>query len=216
MVWLESCFPPTIQAIPSDTKLYKPAHFVVQTDIGGQTSSDLSEVEMMNAPDVTAARRGLVDGGFVGGGVRILARSGKAFDAVDESNSIRQTYEIAELGKLTQTPTNAPKYLNLVASPKHRKQLPKGDFRIAIKDYIKTSGEISFDILVANQGRKDTKTTLVQRTIVTEPWTKIGELNFNEAVTSRVCDAQLHFHHPAWRQNRNDPESRVRPELPMD
>jgi hypothetical protein len=39
----------------------------------------------------------LVDGGFVGGGVRILARSGKAFDAVDESNTIRQTYEIAEL-----------------------------------------------------------------------------------------------------------------------
>ena len=200
---------------PSDTKLYKPAHFVVQTDIGGQTSSDLSEVEMMNAPDVTAVRRGLVDGGFIGGGVRILARTGKAFDTVDESNSIRQTYEVAELGKLVQTPTNTPKYLNLTASPRHRKQLAKGDFRIAIKDYIEKRGEISFDILVANQGRKDTKTTLIQKTIVAEPWVKIGELRFEDAVTSRVCDAQLHFHHPAWRQNRNDPDSRVRPELPM-
>lgn len=199
---------------PNDRKLYKPAHFVVQTDIGGQTSSDLSEVEMMNAPDVTAARRGLVDGGFIGGGVRILARTGKAFDAVDESNSIRQTYEIAELGKMAQNPTNTPKYLKLLASPMHRKQLAKGDFRIAIKDYIKKHGKISYDILVANQGRKDSKTNLVQKTIVTEPWTKIGELSFDDAVTSRVCDAQLHFHHPAWRQNRNDPESRVRPELP--
>lgn len=200
---------------PGDTNPYKPAHFVVQTDIGGQTSSDLSDVEMMNAPDVTAARRGLVDGGFIGGGARILARTAKAFDSVDESNSIRQTYEIAELSKLAQVSTNAPKYLNLVASTRHRKQLAKGDFRISIKDYIKKNAEISFDILVANQGRKDTKTTLLQKTIVTEPWKKIGELKFDDAVTSRVCDAQLHFHHPAWRQDRNDPKSRVRPELPI-
>jgi hypothetical protein len=98
----------------------------------------------------------------------------------------------------------------------HRKQLAKGDFRIAIKDYIKKHGEISFDILVANQGRKETKTTLLQKTIVSEPWVKIGDLMFDDAVTSRDCDAQLHFHHPAWRKNRNDPKSRVRPELPLD
>ncbi len=194
-----------------DPRRYKPAHFIIQTDLGGQTSSDLSDVEMINAPDVSALRRGLVDGGFIGGGTRILAREGKAFEAVDESTTIRQTYEIAELGKPQGKATNAPKYLKLVASELHRKKLIKGDFRTALKDYIMKVGEISFDIFVANEGHKTMRTQLSQKTVVTAPWEKIGKLTFSDAVTSLVCDSTLHFHHPAWRSDRNDFNTRARP-----
>lgn len=192
---------------------YRPAHFIVQTDLGGQTSSDFSDIEMLNAPDVSAVRRGLVDGGFVGGGVRILARTGSTFEAVDESTTIRQTYEIAELGKSRQDQTNAPKYLKLAASTSHRRKLSKGDFRTALKDYVEKENKISFDIFVANKGRKKTMTQLKQNTIVTDSWKKLGKLTFLDAVASRVCDSTLHFHHPAWREDRNDPNSRVRPEI---
>lgn len=198
-----------------DPRPYRPAHLIVQTDIGGQASGDVSTVAMTNAPDVTVKRRGFAADGFVGGGVRILARSGRAFDAVDEQNTIRQTYEIAELDKPAATPTSAPKYLKLTAAPRDRRQLGEGDFRLAIEKYIENRGALSFDIWVANRGKKVTITPLLQKTRVEDPWIKIGELTFTDAVNSRACDARLHFHHPAWRQDRNEPASQVRPRLPI-
>lgn len=64
---------------------------------------------MLNAPNVTALNRGVV-----GGGVKIFAITGSTFGSVDESTTIRQVYEIAELNKPSTEKTNTPQYLKLI------------------------------------------------------------------------------------------------------
>ena len=192
-----------------DPRKYRPANFITQTDLGGQPNADFSDVEMLNAPNVTALNRGVV-----GGGVKIFAITGSTFGSVDESTTIRQLYEIAELNKPSTAKTNTPQYLKLVASPAYRKKLPKGDFRKTLQEYIQREKQISFDIFVANEGYTKTITQLKQSTIVTDAWKKIGTATFFDAVASQVCDFNLHFHHPAWRKDRNDPDTVVRQKIP--
>ncbi len=188
-----------------DARKYRPANFITQTDLGGQPNADISDVEMLNAPHVTVLNRGVL-----GGGVKILAITGRTFESVDEANTIRQVYEIAELGKPLTEKTNTPKYLKLAASPGDRGKLGKGDFRKTLQEYLHSKKQISFDIFVANEGYSKMFTKLKQKTVVTDAWKKLGTISFFDAVTSRACDFNLHFHHPAWRKDRNDPGTVVR------
>ena len=41
-------------------------------------------------------------------------------------------------------------------------------------------------------------------------WRPIGELVFDNAVASHNGDAVLHFNHPTWRTDRNDPKTATR------
>jgi hypothetical protein len=198
---------PTVSS--EDQKHYRPANFITQTDLGGQETADFSDVELMNAPNVTAMNRGIV-----GGGVEIFAKTGITFASVDQSTTIRQLYEIAELNKPLTARTNAPQYLKLVASAGDRKKIGLGDFRQTLPDYIKRNNQISFDIYVANEGFTKTLTPLIQNTVIKDEWKKIGTAIFSDAVASQACDFNLHFHHPAWRKDRNDPNTTVRQKTP--
>jgi hypothetical protein len=53
----------------------------------------------------------------------------------------------------------------------------------------------------------------MQRRIITG-WKRIGRLVFREAVASYNGDFVLHFHHPVWRDDRNDPATVARPRHP--
>ena len=41
-------------------------------------------------------------------------------------------------------------------------------------------------------------------------WRRIGSLVFDDAVASYNGDFVLHFHHPTWRADRNDPATATR------
>ena len=72
----------------------------------------------------------------------------------------------------------------------------------------KPQRELVFDIEVSDAGRR----TWLQR-VVEQEWTRIGSLRFTEAAASYNGDFVVHFHHPVWREDRNDPNSVLRPEL---
>src|SRR5713226_2172771 len=67
------------------------ASFITQQDIGGDWTDYINDAELRNAPNTTLLRRGT--------GTPILAITGAVFNLVDKKPSIRQLYEIAELGK---------------------------------------------------------------------------------------------------------------------
>jgi hypothetical protein len=48
-----------------------------------------------------------------------------------------------------------------------------------------------------------------QRQTITN-WQTIGKINFNDGVASYNGDFVLHFRHPTWRHDRNDPSTAVR------
>jgi hypothetical protein len=67
---------------------------------------------------------------------------------------------------------------------------------------------LTFNIEVTDEGRT-TGTPLRQRRTF-HNWRQIGRLTFNNAVTSWNGDSVIHFNHPTWRQDRNDPTTATR------
>src|SRR5262249_37597243 len=86
----------------------QPASFITQEDIGGDANAYINDVQLLNAPNVTASRRG--------GAVATLLVTAAVFAIVDKEPSIRQLYPIAELGKPSDVPTRAPTFMRLLVA----------------------------------------------------------------------------------------------------
>jgi hypothetical protein len=183
------------------------ASFFTQQDLGGDYTDFINDAETRNAPDTRSWRRG--------SGLPIFLLTGAVFLKADKEPSNRQLYEIAELGKPEDEPTRTPQFMRLtVASGQPRIEGDTLDFRDEIMAQIYDKGDASpkrslaFNIDVSDTGI--TKGTPVfQRRIISD-WCTIGKITFTEAVVSYNGDFVLHFNHPTWRDDRNDPSTSTR------
>jgi hypothetical protein len=192
---------------PDHANALIPASFVAQEDLGGMHTDAINDAELRNEPDVTAFRRGIH---FL-----IMLRAGILFRRLDRMADIRQLHEIAELGKPAAEPTRTPRHMRLKMAPGQRRIDGDGlDFRDEIYAHLFTPGQagpagsIAFDISVSDAGQRRGLNTL-RRVIVTD-WQPIGRLTFTEAVASYNGDHVIHFHHPGWRDDRNDRATAIR------
>src|SRR5262245_19632081 len=80
---------PTVD--PDHAAPLRTASFITQEDIGGDTNDYINDVELLNAPNTTALRRGL--------GMPVLAVFGIMLNVVDKQPTIRQLYQVAELAR---------------------------------------------------------------------------------------------------------------------
>jgi hypothetical protein len=184
------------------------ANFMTQEDIGGADTAFINDAELRNAPDITAFRRGAA-------GVPTLLVTGRAFEHADKEPGIRQLYQIAELGKSDAMPTRAPEFMRLtVASDQPRISGADLDFRDEVLAQIFDRGDpapkrsLRFTIEVTDQGQVGGPAFRVRRTF--SNWRRVGEIVFDNAVASHNGDAVLHFNHPTWRTDRNDPKTATR------
>ncbi|MEO8070870.1 MAG: hypothetical protein ABI652_05675 [Acidobacteriota bacterium] len=67
---------------------------------------------------------------------------------------------------------------------------------------------LAFTIEVTDDGKTSGTAFRVRRTF--RNWRRIGSLVFDNAVVSYNGDAVIHFAHPTWRQDRNDPATATR------
>jgi hypothetical protein len=192
---------------PRHTQPLRTANFITQEDIGGADTASINDVELRNAPDTTASRRGLA--------APLLLFIGFVFSLVDKRPSIRQVYPIAELGKPAGVPTRSPEFMRLlVASDQPRIDGVDLDFRDEIMAQLFDRGDpvprrrLTFTIEVTDQGTTTGPAFKERRTF--RDWRSIGSLTFDNAVISYNGDSVLHFHHPTWRENRNDPATATR------
>src|SRR5215471_21255635 len=119
---------------PNHAQPLRTARFMTQQDIGGDWTDFVNDVELRNAPDTTLWRRRGLD-------APILAVTGLVFAIVDKMPSIRQLYDIAELGKPAGEPTRAPQFMRLlVASGQPRIAGDALDFRDEIMAQIYDRG----------------------------------------------------------------------------
>ena len=184
-----------------------PASVIAQEDLGGMHTDYLNDVEMRNAPNVTASRRGIF--------VLIIVHAGMIFQNLDKVADSRQLYEVAELGKPADEPTKTPQHLLLkMVEGQQRIEGDGLDFRDEIYRHIfkdgdtAPTGSIDFDISVSDNGKKSGIPGLEKVTVT--DWQRIGRLRFTEAVASYNADHVIHFHHPGWRDNKNDPSTAIR------
>jgi hypothetical protein len=192
---------------PDHATPVRTASFITQQDIGGARTDFINDAELLNAPDTTASRRGR--------DLPILLMTGLVFRRVDKQPTIRQLYQIAELGKPPGQPTRAPEFMRLLVAPGQPRIPGDGlDFRDEVMAQIFDRGDpvprrtLTFDIEVTDQGRT-TGTALRQRRTFGS-WRPIGTLTFDNAVASFNGDRVLHFNHPTWRDDRNDPATATR------
>jgi len=183
------------------------ASFITQQDIAGENTDYINDAELRNAPDVHAWRRGR--------GLPILLITGALFDLVDKQPSHRQLYQIAELGKPDSEATRSPEFMRLLVAPEQpRIEGPALDFRDEVMAQIFDQGDatpkraLTFRIEVTDEGSTRGTPFLQRRTFGN--WRSIGTLRFDNAVISYNGDFVLHFNHPTWRGDRNDPSTATR------
>jgi hypothetical protein len=197
---------PTVD--PNHPQPLRTANFITQEDIGGADTEYMNDAILLNAPDLTLTRRGA-------SGVALLMRIGLVFNRVDREGGQRQLYPIAELGKPPEVPTRAPQFMRLlVASDQPRIAGADLDFRDEVMAQIFDRGDpvpkrkLTFTIDVTDTGKTSGPAARVRRTF--EGWRRIGRLTFDNAVISLNGDRVIHFSHPTWRTDRNDPATATR------
>jgi hypothetical protein len=196
---------PTVD--PDHTMPLRTANFITQQDIGGERTESMNAAELRNAPDVTVFRRGPAG--------TLLIKVAAVFRRVDQQPTIRQLYPIAELGKPAGAPTRAPEFMRLLVAP-GTPVIPGAD--LDIRDEVmaqifdrgdpKPKRTLTFAIEVTDEGNTTGTAFRVRRTF--RNWRRIGALAFDNAVVSYNGDAVIHFTHPTWRQDRNDPSTATR------
>ncbi len=184
-----------------------PASVIVQEDLGGMRTAFMNDAELVNAPSVHAYRRGIF--------VLIMLRANMLFSALDKVPDSRQVFEVAELGELPGVQTVAPEHMLFKMTTGQRRIAGEGlDFREEIYRHIfeqgaaEPTGAMEFDISVADYGRKCGIPGV--STVKVNDWKRIGKLRFTEAVASYNGDHVIHFHHPGWRDDRNDRSTYIR------
>jgi hypothetical protein len=196
---------PTVDA-RHETPL-RTASFITQEDIGGSDTEYINDVQLLNAPDLTVSRRGA--------GVPILMVVGAVFNRVDQEPGIRQLYPVAELGLAEGAATRAPQFMRLLVAPEQPRIHGAGlDFRDEIMAQIFDRGDpapkrtLRFNIEVTDEGESSGPGFKLRRTF--RNWRRIGSIVFDNAVISYNGDFVVHFNHPTWRADRNDPRTATR------
>ncbi|HEY7214258.1 MAG TPA: hypothetical protein VIC28_06490 [Thermoanaerobaculia bacterium] len=183
----------------------RPANIILADDLGGSTAQQLIGRELTNAPHLTGWNRG--------NELPILLLEGLTFALADRKSTLRQVHPIAELGKAADEKTNTPAFMRLKTAPGHL-AADEEDVRNEVLAYIFDKGNpkpqrtLSFDISVSDAGHR-LSLGLFRRQSVKE-WQTIGKITFNDGVASYNGDFVIHFHHPVWRTDRNDPRTAIR------
>ena len=192
---------------PDHADPLRTASFITQEDIGGDFTDYINDAELRNAPNTTAARRGA--------GVSVLAITGIVFNLVDRKPSIRQLLSDCRAGDREGEPTRAPTFLRLLVAPEQPENLGNNlDFRDEIMAQIFDGGDpapkraLTFNVDVTDEGETHGLPIKERRTF--KDWRRIGKITFNEAVASYDGDFVVHFHHPTWRDDQNDPATATR------
>ena len=185
-----------------------PASFITQEDLGGNRTCFINEAELRNAPDTTFWRRGSA--------IPVLLLTGLTLGIADREIAFRQTYEIAEMGK-GEEPTQAPRFMRIKVASDQPRIDSQDDFRNEIMAQIYDSGDstpkrkLEMIVEVSDEGHTVGPMIFQRRKIPENSWYRVGKISFDEAVVSYPGDFVIHFHHPAWRNDRNDPNSVARP-----
>ena len=196
---------PTVD--PDHPTPLRTANFITQEDIAGQWTDSINAAELRNAPDVTVFRRGPA--------AVLLVKIASVFRHVDKQPTIRQLYPVAELGKPADEPTRAPAFMRLLVAPGQPVIAGPGlDIRDEVMAHIFDRGNpapkrtLTFSIEVTDDGHTSGTPFRLRRTF--HNWRRIGTLVFDNAVASYNGDAVIHFSHPTWRDDRNDPATATR------
>ena len=142
-----------------------------------------------------------------------LMATGIALQVAETQPTFRQVYRIAELAKLEGERTRALEFVQVTVVPK-QPVIPGDDldFRDEIMAQIYDRGNpapkrtLAFRIETSDQGTTHGNAAFKEWREITG-WLRVGTMTFDAAVASVNGDRVIHFNHPPWRDDRNDPRT---------
>jgi hypothetical protein len=189
-------------------ELLRTANVFFADDLGGSPARQITAVDLTNAPRIRGWNRG--------NEIPVLLNEGAVFEIVDRMGTMRQVYPIAELGIPERTPTKAPEYLRLRASA-GQTPIDEDDVRNQVLAQLFDKGNpvpqrtLTFDIAASDRGKESGFPFFpggLQQTVT--DWQTIGRVTFNDGVASYNGDFVIHFRHPTWRKDKNNPATAFR------
>ncbi len=152
------------------------ANFFLIDDLGGTRAEHFTDVVMSNEPSISKNSE-------VFKNLLYVVKIASAFSKADNNPTIRQVYEISQLGESNNIIT--PQWMKVEA--KSGQTVNAVDFRDELKI---NNNKLVFNISVASNKIKGQKN-----------WKDIGTISLDTSVVSNSCDHRLHFHHPKWRSD---------------
>jgi len=156
------------------------ANFFLIDDLGGTDAEHYTDVVLTNEPALSVNSEVAVN-------ILYALQLARTFAKVDKNPSIRQLYEVSELGEKRHRGIITPKWMKVEA--KAGQSVDAKDFRDELR--ISSDKKLIFLISVASEEDK----------LGEKVWQTIGSITFDTSVVSTSCDHSLHFHHPKWRDD---------------
>jgi hypothetical protein len=182
---------------PNHSEPLHTASFITQQDLAGDYTDYINDVELRNAPDTHAWRRG--------GGIPIFLVT-NLFLRVDKQPRFASC-QIAGLGKPKDESANAG--LCAFGRARAARSKVKG-FATKFNGGQVIPRRATLTPRIGATGRGSTQGTAAFQRRTFKNWRNIGKLTFDNAVASYNGDFVVHFNHPTWRENRNDPSTATR------
>jgi hypothetical protein len=157
------------------------ANFFLIDDLGGTRAAHYTDVALTNEPSIS--KNSEVFKSFL-----YVLKLARTFSQVDKNPSIRQVYEISQLGESNNDTAITPRWMKVAA--KQGQTVEAKDFRDELR--ITENKKLVFSISVASEKINNKK-----------DWKNIGTIALDTSVISKSCDHRLHFHHPVWKSNLN-------------
>ena len=164
----------------------KTANFFVIDNLGGTYAPNFLDSPMTN--DITNIAFGVENIGQTGILVAALKAFGFAEKVMGKVLTVRQLYEISQLGEADGNEIVTPAYIKIQGQNGPRTEL--SDFRDDLR-LENNGGSIRLDISVAADGKLGKE----------KSWSKIGFIELTQDTTAEGCDHRVHFHHPGWRSD---------------
>jgi hypothetical protein len=166
---------------PQQTIQENTANFFLIDDLGGTRAKHYTEVALTNEPAISKNSE-------VFKNLLYALQLARTFSQVDKNPSIRQVYEISQLGEANKETVMTPRWMKVIA--KQGQTVDAKDFRDELS--IANNKKLVFSIFVASEKINDQI-----------DWRDIGTITLDKSVVSTSCDHRLHFHHPVWKSDLN-------------
>lgn len=171
---------------PNHNHPLKTANFFVIDNLAGTYTPNFLDSPMTN--DITSIDFGIENLGQTG----ILGAAATAFATAEKRLNniltVRQLYQISELGEENPAAAVTPLWIKIVGRPAARSL--HRDFRDDLR-LAANGGTVTFDIFVSSKGLLG----------FDKVWRKIGYIEADQESASEGCDHRLHFQHPKWRSD---------------
>ncbi|SMF43270.1 hypothetical protein [Pseudobacteriovorax antillogorgiicola] len=169
---------------PQDQSMLKTANFFVIDDLGGTYIDHFRDTPMTN--DISSVNFGVDNAGQLLIAAIVTPTLQASETIMGSSPSVRQVYQVAELGEADPSQAITPKWIRIQGEAGSREDYK--DFRDELI-MANNDGRLRFEIAVTSDGELGED----------KPFEVIGYMEFTESFESEGCDSRLHFNHPSWR-----------------